>query len=144
MGAAAAATVTVVAAVAEPPSPLQVSVNVVSLVNAAVMVLPLVARAPLQPPLAVQLLALLLPQLNVVVWPASTACGVAVRLTVGMTLTVVVALATPPAPVQVSVKLVAPLNAALLAVPLVPRAPLQPPLAVQLVALLLLQVSVVA
>jgi hypothetical protein len=67
---------------------------------------PLVARVPLQPPEAVQEVALLEDQVRVEVAPLFTVLGVAVRLTTGAavaTETVAACTALPPAPVQVSV-----------------------------------------
>lgn len=56
-----------VVSLAEPPSPVQVSVKVLSLVIAALVAVPLVARAPLHAPLALQLEASVLLQLKVAV-----------------------------------------------------------------------------
>jgi hypothetical protein len=85
-------------------------------------------------------------QLSVAADPLLTVPGVAVRLTVGLagaeTLTVTDLDALPPAPLQVSVKLVVPLSAPVLALPLVGSFPDQPPDAVQPVALLEDQFSV--
>ena len=70
-----------------------------------VLALPLVSSLPDQPPLAVQLLALLEDQLSIADPPLMTVVGFALRLTVGgaETLTVTDWLALPPGPVQVSV-----------------------------------------
>jgi hypothetical protein len=107
---------------------------------------PLVARAPLQPPLAVQLVALVLVQVSVLPWPAPMDVGFATRLTVGgagvaVTVTVTESPALPPSPLQASAYVVVPAGDTV-CVPLVDRAPLQPPLAVQAVALALVHVSV--
>jgi hypothetical protein len=67
---------------------------------------PLVASAPVQPPLAVQEVALVLDQVRVELAPDAMVVGLADRVTVGAGATVTVALAgelVPPAPVQVSV-----------------------------------------
>lgn len=74
-------------------------------VSAPVEALPLVARAPLQPPDAVQLVALPDDQASVALPPLASVAGVAVRVTVGAgtTVTVALALALPPAPVQARV-----------------------------------------
>jgi hypothetical protein len=69
---------------------------------------PLMARAPLQLPEAVQAVALVDVQASVVLPGETTVLGLALRLTVGaagtgLTVTVVVCAAVPPAPVQVSV-----------------------------------------
>jgi hypothetical protein len=66
---------------------------------------PLVARAPLQPPLAVQLAASVLDHVRVLVCPEAMDVGLAARVTVGggATVTVVDWLVLPPVPVQASV-----------------------------------------
>ncbi len=69
---------------------------------------PLVASVPVQPPLAVQEVALVLDQVNVELLPDAMVVGLADKVTVGAgaaAVTVTVALAgavVPPAPVQVS------------------------------------------
>jgi len=66
---------------------------------------PLSALLPLQPPDAVQAVALVLDQVSVEAPPAFTLLGVAVSVTVGAlweTVTVADWVADPPAPVQVS------------------------------------------
>ena len=70
-----------------------------------VAVEPPVARVPDQPPEAVQLVALLEDQVSVELPPAVIAAGLASRDTVGgeLTATVVLALAEPPEPLQLSV-----------------------------------------
>ena len=75
--------------------------------------------------------------------PLAILDGLAVRLTVGagMTFTDLLSLAVPPVPVQVNVNVALANRLALLAVPLVPFAPDQPPEAVHELALLLLQDS---
>ena len=67
---------------------------------------PLVARDPLHPPLAVQLVAFVVDQFNVELPPLVTLVGVAEKLRVGagvVTVTVVLWMVVPPAPVQESV-----------------------------------------
>jgi hypothetical protein len=66
---------------------------------------PLVACGPLQPSLAVQLVASVLDHVSVLVCPEAMDVGLAARVTVGGGTTVTVAerLAVPPAPVQASV-----------------------------------------
>ena len=63
--------------------------------------------APLQPPLAVQLVALVLLQVSVELPFTAIVVGLADRLTVGvpagLTVTIELAAALPPVPVQVSV-----------------------------------------
>jgi len=73
--------------------------------SAPVLALPLVGSLPLQPPEAVQLVALLEDQLRVAVPPLLTVAGFALRLTVGgaATLTVTDWVAFPPGPPHVSV-----------------------------------------
>ena len=66
---------------------------------------PEVERAPLQPPEAVQPVALVDDQFSVAEPPLATLVGVAVSVTVGaagVTATVAEALALPPAPLQLS------------------------------------------
>jgi hypothetical protein len=66
---------------------------------------PLIALLPDQPPEAVHAVALVDDQVNVEAAPLFTVLGVAERLTVGaagVTDTVAVCVALPPAPVQVS------------------------------------------
>jgi hypothetical protein len=77
-------TVTVVDCVAEPPLPVHVSVNFVVLVRAGVTVEPLVGSPPLQPPEAVQEVALVANQVNVELPPLATVLGLAANVTVGV------------------------------------------------------------
>jgi hypothetical protein len=100
---------------------------------------PLVAREPVQPPVAVQAVALVDDQFRVEVPPLATLVGLALNETVGgvaETVTMADCDADPPAPVQVSVKVEVAVSAAVLCVPLIASAPLQPPDAVHEVALL--------
>jgi hypothetical protein len=102
---AGAETVTVTDCAAEPPVPVQVSVNLVVAVRAAVVLDPLIASPPLQPPDAVQAVALVDDQVNVDVAPLLTVVGLADRVTAGaglVTETVADWLALPPVPVHVS------------------------------------------
>ena len=101
---------TVADALALPPAPLQLTVKAAVALNAPVEAEPAMARAPLQPPEAVQAVAFVEDQVNVDAAPPATLVGLAVSVTVGAgggetaaTVTVVDALALPPAPVQVSV-----------------------------------------
>jgi hypothetical protein len=131
-----------------PPVPVQLSEYCVVAVSAGVVNVPLVARVPVQPPEAVQLVALVDVQVSVEVWPLCTLVGEAVSVTVGAadalpTVTVVEADALPPAPVQLSVNWVVAVRAPVADVPLVPRAPVQPPEASQDVAFVDDHVSVV-
>ena len=75
-----------------PPGPLQVNVKLVVALSAPVDWLPLVALAPLQPPDAVQLVALVELHVSVEDPPLLTVIGFAVNVTVGAgALTVTVA-----------------------------------------------------
>jgi len=67
---------------------------------------------------------------------------VAVPVVAGVTLTVALCVAEPPAPVQTKVYLVAAVSAAVLCEPLIASVPLQPPEAVHEVALVDDQLSV--
>jgi hypothetical protein len=69
---------------------------------------PLVALVPVQPPLAVQVVALVVDQVSRLDWPDVMVVGLAVSVTVGGAgvveiVTVADALSDPPMPVQVSV-----------------------------------------
>ena len=106
VGAGGAETVTVVDCAAEPPAPVQVRVNFVVAVSAGVDCEPAVASEPLQPPEAVQAVALVDDQVNAEAAPLLTVAGFAVRVTAGagvVTDTVADCAALPPLPVQVSV-----------------------------------------
>jgi len=90
---------------AEPPVPLQASVNLVAALRATVVDEPLVGSAPVQPPEAVQAVALVEDQVSVDVAPLLTVLGLAVIVIAGLgVLTVTVAdwTALPPSPVHVS------------------------------------------
>jgi hypothetical protein len=123
---------------------VQESVKVLAAASAPEVSLPFTAFAPDHAPLAAQLVALVVVQDSEVVWPATTDVGVAVsvRVGVGLTVTDTPCKADPPAPVQDSVKDVVDCNAAVASEPDVALLPDHPPPAVQLVALVLLQVSV--
>jgi hypothetical protein len=147
----AAWTVTVaVAAALVPPGPLQVSEYDVVAARAPVLRLPLVVgNVPFQPPPeAVQAVALVELQVSVDVPPEATVVGLAVKVAVGATgaVTETVAAAAallPPGPLQVSEYDVVAVSAPVPRLPLVVgNVPLQPPEAVQAVALVELQVSV--
>ena len=74
------------------------------LLSAPVLLLPLMARAPLQPPEAVQPVALVELQLSVDEPPFGTNIGLADNDAAGMTLTVAdTGVLVPPAPLQVMV-----------------------------------------
>jgi hypothetical protein len=100
-------TVTVTERFALPPGPVQVSAYVVVAVSAPVLAVPLIARAPLQPFAAVHAVAPVVDQVRVEELPLVTLPGFALRLTVGtggVTVTVVVWFADPPAPAPVQVR----------------------------------------
>jgi len=149
----AALTVTVTDCEALSPLPSQRSVNVVFTVSDADVSVPDVNFVPLQPSDATQLVALVEDQVSAVVPLASTAVGFADSVTVGAggggggggvdpTVTIAVFCTLPPAPEQLSVKFVVVVNGPTDWLPEVAFEPLQPPDAVQEVALLLVQVSV--
>jgi hypothetical protein len=90
-----------------PPPPLQVKEKVVVAPSAADTWEPEPAKAPLQPPVALQVVALVEVQVNVAVCPVAITVGFTVKVAVGtacITLTVAEAGAlTPPGPEQVKV-----------------------------------------
>jgi hypothetical protein len=89
-----------------PPAPVQFNVKVVLAFRPPVDCEPLIARFPLQPPLAVQEVAFVADQIRVDALPAVMDEGLARRVTVGAAsdaVTVAVCAAVPPGPVQVSV-----------------------------------------
>jgi hypothetical protein len=100
----AAETVTVADCAAEPPAPVQVRVNFVLADRAGVVLEPLIASLPLQPPEAEQDVAWVEDQVKVDVAPLLTVVGFADRVTAGaavVTDTVADCAALPPLPVQV-------------------------------------------
>jgi hypothetical protein len=102
---AGADTVTVADCEAEPPAPVQVSVYFVVAVSAAVDDEPLIAFDPLQPPEAVQAVALVVDQVSVDVAPFLTVLGLAAKVTAGgfvVTDTDADFVVLPPVPVQVN------------------------------------------
>ena len=115
--------------------------------SAAETSVPLVALAPVQPPLAVHVVAFDDDHVRLVDDPIVTEVGLAVNVTVGNTgaVTVTDALADPepPVPEQVKVKVALAASAAEVSVPLVALVPVQLPEAVQDVAVVLDQVSAV-
>jgi len=66
-----------------PLAPLQVRVNVVVALSAPVLALPLIGLFPDQPPVAVQLVALVEDQLSIEAEPLLTVPGLALIFTVG-------------------------------------------------------------
>jgi hypothetical protein len=120
---------------------------VVDALRAPVECEPLSASAPLQPPEAVQAVALVVDQLRVALAPFVTVLGEALREMVGggasdVTETLVACVALPPAPVQVRVNVALALSAPVDCEPLRPLPPDQPPEALQAVALFDVQESV--
>jgi hypothetical protein len=94
---------------------------------------PLIGLLPLQPPEATQEVAFVDVQVSVALAPFATVLGFADRSTVGngwVTDTVADCEALPPAPVQVSVKVVLVFKVPVDWVPLTDLVPVQPPLAV--------------
>ena len=107
--------------------------------------MPLVASAPLQPPEAVQLETLVLVQFNVELCPLTTVLGAAVSVIASWespTETSTTWEASPPGPVQVSVKSVESFRLPVPTDPVVDIGPRQPPLASQASALSACQSSV--
>ena len=108
-----------------------------------VLCVPLVALAPLQPPEAVQDVALVELHVSVEVPPLEMTEGFATKVAVGMILTRTVDTPlVPPVPMQLKEYELGIVIAPVLCVPLVALAPLQPPEAVQEAALVELHVSV--
>jgi len=134
-------TATVTESLLPPPGPLQESVNVLPVVNGPVEAEPWVARGPLHPPDAEQLVALLDDQIKVVAEPLSTDAAEEERSTPGagsgwMTATWTDSWAVPLAPVQVSVKLMSAFRGPTIWFPETERSPVQLPPARQIAALL--------
>jgi hypothetical protein len=129
--------------VVDPPVPVQVRVNVVVAVSGALDSVPDTALLPDQPPEAVQDVAFAADHVNVVEKLAVRAVGSADNVTVGGPITVAVAeaLAEPPLPLQLNVKVVVALSAALVSLPVMVFVPDQPPDAEHEVALVLVQLS---
>lgn len=99
--------------------------------------MPLSPFEPLQPPAAVQKVALLLDQVSIDEAPEFTLLGLALNVTLGAlpaTVTVADCVADPPGPVQVSSYSVVLASVPVDCAPLVETVPCQPPEAVQAVA----------
>jgi len=144
---ARAATVMLTVSVAVPPGPLQDKLNTLSEVSDDIVCEPDVTLLPDQSPEAVQPVVLLLFQLNVVEPLKGRLDALAVRLTDDAdgpaTVTLTESLALPPGPVQVKLY-VLPVRRLLISVdPEGLLLPDQSPEAVQLLALLLAQLSCV-
>jgi len=134
-------------ALAEPPAPLHVKLNVLfGAVSAPLLLEPAVARLPDHAPLAVHDVAFEDDQVSVLLPPLDTFAGLELIVTIGVgevVVTVTDRLADPPLPVHASVKvLVAAVSEPLLAEPDVARPPDQAPLAVHDAALVDDQFSV--
>ena len=102
-----------------PPVPVQLSVNVALAVNAPVLWLPAVDLVPLQPPDAVHDVAFVELHVRLLLPPLLTVVGDADNATVGagvalVTETEALAWVVPPAPVQLSLNVVAAFNAPVL------------------------------
>jgi hypothetical protein len=125
---------------------VHVSEYAVAVPMAAVLWLPLLARAPLQPPEAVHAVALVELHVKLEVAPVATTVGAAANATVGTGTIVTVAVAgavVPPGPMQTIEYAVVAVNGPTLWWPLVvASAPLQPPEAVHDVAWVEVQVKV--
>jgi hypothetical protein len=137
VGADGGATVTVTDCAALPPSPEQVSTYVAVAARFERSSEPCCDLEPVHAPLAVQLVALVEFQLNVVAAPFVSVEGVAASVTVGAgaalggrTVTSTVWVAVPPAPVQVSANDELAVSTPVFAVPEVALGPLQLPDAV--------------
>jgi hypothetical protein len=134
-------------ACAEPPAPVQLNVYDAFAFNAPVLCVPLVALPPLQLPEAVHDVAFVVDHASVLLPPALTDDGDAVSVMAGAGVepeieTATLACAEPPAPLQLSVYAAFAVSTPVLSLPDTAFAPLQPPVAVQAVAFVLDQVSV--
>ena len=132
---------------AEPPDPVHVKVNLVAAVRLPVLLVPLAASDPLQPPDAAHEVAFVDDQLRVDAAPLATVVGLADKETVGageFTVTVADCDALPPLPVQVSTKVAFALSAPVDPEPLTGSLPDHAPEAAQEAALVEDQVSVAA
>jgi hypothetical protein len=113
--------------------------------SAPVLCVPLVRCVPFHAPEAVQEVALVEDQLNVELPPLATFVGLALNETLGAAdevVTIADCAAVPPAPVQVRVYLVAAVRGAVALDPFGGWEPLQPPEAVQAVALVADQLNI--
>jgi hypothetical protein len=140
-------TVTETDCAADPPGPLQLRVYMVVVVIAPVeMPLLLIGCEPLHPPLAVQLVALLVVQARLAELPEVTTVGEALSEMTGAdgdTETMTDVELVPPAPLQLREKVEVAFSAGLISVPLASFDPVQAPEAVHDVEPVTLQVSVV-
>lgn len=131
-----------------PPSPAHSRVNIVVACSGAVHSEPLASRTPVHPPLPVQDAAFVDDHARVEMPPGASDSGLAVSVSVGIgggfAVTMTLCEIVPPLPAQVSVKVVVDASGPVGSVPLVGFASLQPPLALQLVAFVDDQLSIVA
>ena len=145
LGTGGGVTVTCAELLTVPPGPEQTSSKTVDSVSDGEDSEPDSPRLPLHPPDAVHEVALLLLQDSCVAELKSTLVGVAVKVAVGgggaATAMLTDPLASPPGPEQVSAKVVPDVNAGVDSAPDWARLPLQPPDALQAVALVLAQES---
>jgi hypothetical protein len=131
--------------VAVPPSPVQASVKVEPALIGPLVCEPLELRLPDQAPEAEQRVALTLDQVSVELPPGTTVLGLALSLISGaasVTVTIADWVLEPPGPVQLKPNSELFVSAPVNQVPLVASGPFQAPLAVQLWAFLVVQVSV--
>ena len=146
-GDSGAATATKTESLTLPIGPLQTRVKLVLEVRLLILSEPDDSPTPDQPPEAVQLVALLEVQLKVVEPPNGRLDGLADRFAVGgsgeATITLTESFASPPIPLQDKLKVLFEVRALIVCDPDNAFSPTQSPEAVQAVALLLLQLSVV-
>ena len=147
VGALGAAIETAADFVMLPPAPEHARVKVFAAVSAPVLAVPDVAFVPVQPPLAVQLVAFVELHVNVELPPLDTLVGETLSVSVGAaggcwTVTVAVAELDPPVPLQFSEKLALAVSGPTLCEPVVDLLPDQPPDAVHDVAFVADQVKV--
>jgi hypothetical protein len=137
-------TVTVSDCCETPPGPAQDNANAVVAVSGMVMADPTTGFGPLQPPPAVQLVALNVLHDKVVESPDKTDAGAAVNVRTGggMTPTEVTRWTNPPGPLQSRTKLLDVSIGPICSDPEAALAPDHPPLAVQLFAFAVIQDSV--
>jgi hypothetical protein len=136
-------TLTVVDALAEPPAPVHVRLNVVAAEIAFVCWLPFVALVPDQPPVAEHVVAFVLVHVSVDGLPLVTGVGFAVSVTVGgvtaATDTVTDRLTVPPLPAHVRTNVLPERSALVFCDPVSGVLPLHAPEAVHVVALMAFQ-----
>jgi hypothetical protein len=83
-----------------PPAPVQLNEYEVVALTALVTCVPLLGKEPLHPSPAVHEAALVEPQVKADVLPGATTDGYTLKVAVGITLTVALALEVPPGPTQ--------------------------------------------